>query len=148
MPNLSKVIINAKQTNSDWRQELFALLRSYRSTPHTSTGVSPSELLFGVNRTNRLPSFDFKVNSNYSDMVHLARFNDKVAKYKSKLYTDKKRGASQHSFRVGDIVLIKQRKLRKTMSRFRDKCLKVTAVKGSMISFEENGKTTFYLFKL
>ena len=78
MPNLSKVIINAKQTNSDWRQELVAFLRSYRSTPHTSTGVSPSELLFRVNRTNRLPSFDFKVNSNYSDMVHLARFNDKV----------------------------------------------------------------------
>ena len=44
MPNLSTVIINAKQTNSDWRQELFAFLRSYRSTPHTSTGVSPSDL--------------------------------------------------------------------------------------------------------
>ena len=38
------------------------------------------------------------------------------------------------------------------MSRFRDMCLTVTAVKGSMISFEENGKTfsrdaSFFKFK-
>ncbi len=49
--------------------------------------------------------FECQSDASYSDSVHLARFNDKVAKYKSKLYTDK-RASKQHSFHVGDIVLI------------------------------------------
>jgi hypothetical protein len=74
MLNLSKVMIKSKITNSGWRQELCAFLRSYRSTPHTTTGVSPSVLLFGANRMNRLPSFECQSDASYSDSVHLARF--------------------------------------------------------------------------
>ena len=34
--------------NKNWQlQELFLFLRNYRATPHSNTGVSPAELLFG-----------------------------------------------------------------------------------------------------
>ena len=33
-----------------------SVLRSYRSTSHSTTGVAPSVLLYGENRTNRLPA--------------------------------------------------------------------------------------------
>ena len=64
----------------------------------------------------------------------------------------KKRGAKVHNFRVGDVVLIEQKKLRKDMCRFESKSLVVTAVKGSMISFDDNGKSfsrhaSFFKFK-
>ena len=112
----------------------------------------PSFLLFGANRTNRLPSFKCEESGSYSDTVHFAQLTDKLAKYKSKMYTDKKRGAKVHNFRVGDVVLIKQKKLRKDMCRFKSKSLVVTAVKGSMISFDDNGKSfsrdaSFFKFK-
>ncbi|XP_014677981.1 PREDICTED: uncharacterized protein K02A2.6-like [Priapulus caudatus] len=37
----------AQAQNRDWKLELNKFLTAYRSTPHTSTGVSPAELLFG-----------------------------------------------------------------------------------------------------
>ena len=74
-----------------------------------------------------------------------------MAKNKSKLYTDKKRRASKHDFN-GDLVLLKQKRTRKDMSRFRDKPLVVTAVKESMISFNDKGNffsrdASFFKFK-
>ena len=79
-------MLNLKIMNSDWRQELNAFLHSYRRTPHSTTGVSPSFLLFGANRTNRLPSFKCEESGRYSDSVHFAQLTDKLAKYKSKMY--------------------------------------------------------------
>jgi hypothetical protein len=55
MRNLGSVIRNAIVEKKDWRQELNQFLRNYRSTPHSTTGVPPAILLFGENRTNRLP---------------------------------------------------------------------------------------------
>jgi hypothetical protein len=55
--------------------------------------VSPSVHLFGADRTNHLPFFGCKSDASYSDSVHLEIFSEKVAKYKSKKYTDKKRAA-------------------------------------------------------
>ena len=33
--------------NKNWQEELFHFLRNYRATPHSITGISPAELLFG-----------------------------------------------------------------------------------------------------
>ena len=42
------------------------------------------------------------------------------------MYNDKKRGAKVHNLCVGDVVLIKQKKLRKDMCRFKSKSRVVT----------------------
>ena len=37
----------AQAENKNWKKELLTYLIAYRTTPHTTTGVSPAELLFG-----------------------------------------------------------------------------------------------------
>ena len=56
MKNMSKVIRNAIVERKDWRQTLYQFLRSYRSTPHSTTGIPPAVLIVGENRTDRLPT--------------------------------------------------------------------------------------------
>lgn len=56
MKNLGRVIRGAKSLGRNWRKVLVEILRSYRSTPHSTTGVAPAVLLYGENRTNRLPT--------------------------------------------------------------------------------------------
>ena len=41
----------------DWRLELNKFLLAYRSTSHTTTGVSPAELFFKRRLTTKLPEF-------------------------------------------------------------------------------------------
>ena len=54
--SLLKVIRIAQAEKKDWRRELLKFLTAYRSTPHTTTGVSPAKLLFGRETRTKLPS--------------------------------------------------------------------------------------------
>ena len=41
-----------------WQRELQKYLSAYRSTPHTTTGVSPAELLHGRRIGTKMPEFE------------------------------------------------------------------------------------------
>ena len=45
--SLLKAMRAAQAGKKDWRSELNKYLLAYRSTPHTMTGTSPAELLYG-----------------------------------------------------------------------------------------------------
>ena len=47
MTNINKVVQTALIEEKTWKQELHTFLRSYRATPHTTSGCMPYELLFG-----------------------------------------------------------------------------------------------------
>ena len=136
MVSLGKVIRNAINEGKSWQSELQAFLRSYRSTPHRTTGVAPSEALFGECRTSRFP----KVTSPHPKtrekelLVELQRLNDSRKKVKAKQYTDLKRKAVRHNFKVGEEVLLRQKRLRKSMTPFADRELVVVVIKTSMIT--------------
>jgi hypothetical protein len=55
MRTLNKTLRAAHLENKNWQQELFLFLRNYRATPHSTTGVSPAELLFGRKLGVKLP---------------------------------------------------------------------------------------------
>ena len=57
MQGLRKVLQTAKIQNRPWRQKLSRFLLQYRTTPHSSTGVPPSELLFNRKIRGTLPVF-------------------------------------------------------------------------------------------
>ena len=142
MKNINKVIRNAKVENKDWRQQLNQFLRNYRSTPHSTTGKAPTVLLFGDDRTNRLPSF-IEEEKTDSNTVKEAKLRDLKSKGKSKTYMDTKRQAKQQDLQVGDEVYMKQNRTNKWMTRFDSSKLTVTAVNGSMITAaDEFNKST------
>jgi hypothetical protein len=89
MKNMGRVIRNAMVEGKDWKQELNQFLRSYRSTPHCTTGVPPSTLMFGENRTNRLPRTveDLKP---IDELILKVKERDKKMKDRAKVYTDKR----------------------------------------------------------
>ena len=102
----------AQAEGKDWQKELRTYLTAYRTTPHTTTGVSPAELLFRRKIRTRLP-----------DVAESARddeFRDKDVemKMKAKLYADKRRNAEIIELVPGDEVLLKQNKENKLSTRF------------------------------
>ena len=118
------------------QEALCEFLRNYRATPHPSTGVAPNVLFFGRNISSRFPSFDSD-NAVLSEEMRLAKRNDAKSKAKAKTYTDKKKRAKLHDWKVGDIVYAKQRRTSKFMTYFSEKELKITDIKFSMISVRD-----------
>jgi hypothetical protein len=128
MKNLGRVIRNANSTERDWRQVL-EFLRNYRSTPHSTTGVAPAVLLYGENRTNRLPT-----------VVKEAAKTDLVS-VKKRDAEAKRRGAKPHQFKEGDTLFTLQKPTNKCMTNFSSEPLLVTQVKGSMVTVKgQNGR--------
>ena len=103
---LLKRIKIAQAEGKDWKSEIHAFLLMYRSTPHTTTGVSPAELLFGRKLRTNLPHFDFCCGDDYD--LQSCRDRDAEMKEKGKCYGDMKRSAVNNDEQVGDKVLLKQ----------------------------------------
>lgn len=117
------------------RVELNKFVRNYRGTPHTSTGISPSMLMFNRDQTTRLPTMQ---GEEQSESLEKARVTDAASKAKAKVYVDKRKSAKHTVFKVGDKVVVKQKMTNKWMSKFTPRALKVTAVKGTMITAESS----------
>lgn len=90
--------------HGDWKAELRSFLQMYYTTPHTITGKTPSELMFGRTIRSKLPSIDditYKhINSDFSD-------RDKALKAQGKINGDNRRRAKPSAIDVGDTVLMK-----------------------------------------
>jgi hypothetical protein len=105
----------------EWDKWLPYLLFAYREAPHTATGFSPFELLFGrdvrgplavvkeqweLKQTLPQSVIDFvqKTQTRLRDMAELAREKDQTSKRASKTWYD--RGARDDPLQVGEQVLI------------------------------------------
>ena len=116
MKPLTKCLQTAAIENKDWKQELQKFLFIYRATPHCTTKIPPATALFGRNIRTKLPQQEVSVNMRLvNKQINEA---DAETKLKSKNYADKRRGAKQLNFTVGDQVLVRQRKRNKLTSRF------------------------------
>ena len=145
MQVLKKTLKNAYASNKDLNQEIERLLRTYRSTPHSTTNKSPSELLFGYSRTSRLPELFEEANS--SPAHQQARKEDQKAKAKMKKHGDKRLHARKSNLQIGDKVLLNRqleeptRIFSKTTSIFDPKPFEIIDKKHSMITAARNGDT-------
>ena len=79
-------------------------LFAYRTTPHSTTGVSPAELMFGRKLRTKLPQVEELEYRNDEEV----RDRDALMKHKNKLYVDNKRRAEENDLKKGDTVLVKQ----------------------------------------
>lgn len=141
---LMKSIRSAHLERKSWKQEMFKFLRQYRSTPHTSTGISPYRLLFGRDPITRLPQISDVADHDRDDRptaadptTELAKANDAIAKRKQKAYADNRNKARFRDLAIGDCVMIRDNSRGNKLSPpFQPIPMLVVAMKGNMITAE------------
>lgn len=88
----------------DWKEDLAGYLLMYYTTPHSTTGKTPTELCYGRTIRSKIPSLiDVESTPNDEDF----RERDRLLKQKGKELEDKKRHARPSDLQPGDTVLMK-----------------------------------------
>ena len=105
MKMLLKVGHTAYSERKDPRQEVYKYLSSYRTIPHSTTGKTPAELLFIRKLKTPVPILFPRGRTDQSVESH-----DAQKKNRMKEYYDKKRDAKTTVIKVGDRVLVKEKK--------------------------------------
>ena len=122
----------AQAEGKEWKKELLKYLVAYRSTPHTATGVSPAELLFGRKMRTKLP--ELREESIATEM----RDRDSEMKAKAKQYADKKRNAQESDLTPGDKVLVRQERRNKLSTPFAPEPYDVITKNGKSVVIESS----------
>lgn len=135
MRTLGKAIRTAHIQGIPWKQQLNVFLREYRSTPHSTTGTSPAELIFQRKMQTKIP-LPLPITIAADTDI---RKRDKMAKDKMKALSDARRHATHSAIEPGDSVICRQQKHNKLTTPYNVKPLVVTKVKGTMVTAERNG---------
>ncbi len=137
MKNIGKVAKAAPLAGKDWKKEVFVFLGNYRSTPHTSTGKSPRELMADCAYRSKLPEMPPPQPESREEVerVHAA------AKMRQKKYADERRGTAPHSIIPGDSVLVRQPKINKFLTPYNPNPYTVEKVNGSMVTARQGRKS-------
>ncbi|XP_052744494.1 uncharacterized protein K02A2.6-like [Bicyclus anynana] len=94
----------SQSEKSNWYEDLLLYLTMYNSTPHSTTGKTPSELFFGRQfRDKLLPSLIDLENTSISEI----KDKDKIMKEKGKEYGDRRRKAQDIDIGFGEKVYVK-----------------------------------------
>lgn len=121
----------AQAEKKDWKSELQTYLMMYRSAPHTTTGVSPAELLFNRVMRTKLPDIH-----KYSETDYYVRDRDAEKKAQGKIYSDAKRGATPSNIQPGDFALMKKNKENKLSATYHSDPFKVVEKNGNSVVLE------------
>lgn len=140
--NMNKSILKrlkiADSKGHDYQTEVQNFLLMYNVTPHGTTGKSPSELLFGRNIRDKIPSIK-DVAIDHEDEE--ARDNDMVQKQKGKEREDASRKSRDSDICPGDKVLVKNMVTpHKLCTRFDGGEYDVIERKGNEVSVMRDGK--------
>ena len=139
MKPLGKAVKTARAENRNWVQELSRFLLSYRTTPHSSTNVPPSQLLFNRSVRGALPMLNPK--DQVLNRHNEAKTNDTRAKTKGREYANQRRHAKPSNLQVGDKVVLKQRKRNKFTTKYELEPYTIIEHKGTKIVAENQNHT-------
>jgi hypothetical protein len=99
----------AESEGKDWTRELNTFLLAYRTTPHTTTGISPAEAFLNRKVQCKLPPSG-------ATSIPLTLDGQMREKQKGKFRGDQ--GAGKDQIRIGDRVWVRQRKRNKLSTNF------------------------------
>ncbi|KAK6192673.1 hypothetical protein SNE40_004107 [Patella caerulea] len=131
--SILKRIKIAQAEKRDWKHELNHFLMMFRSTPHSTTGKSPSELLFRRIIRTKIPEIS---QFNLEDTE--VRDKDSEQKGKGKEYSDQRRNARENDLQAGDSVLMKQSYVNKWSTPFAPNPFIVKERKGNSVVIESS----------
>ena len=109
----------------------------YRTTPHCTTKVPPSELLSNRKIRGKSPSIEKKL---VAKRHKEARENETKSQAYHKSYADSRRNVKESTIEVGDTVLVKQERKGNFSSRFNKTPYVVLYRMGTQISAENKQK--------
>ena len=134
---LKKAIQTAIAEGSNWRITLDNFLLNYRNTPHATTGVPPSQLLFGRKLRDKLPSA-----TNHKKPKKKLASKDEHNKSKIKELADLRNKARPHNIGEGMLVLVANTSKHRTKyeSQWLHDPAKVIRIKGNSVLMERKGK--------
>ena len=127
---LLKRIKIAQAEGKEWKSEIRKFLFAYRTTPHSTTGGTPSELMFNRKIRTKLPDIQFSLNDEE------IRDKDMYMKEKNRQYIDTKRKAEERNIEIGDKVLVKQDRENKLSTPFAQEPHIVVDKLGSQITVQ------------
>ena len=136
--SLLKILQIAHAEHRPWRPELLRFLQAYRTTPHSTTGVSPVALMFRHPVRSKLPAYypdDATVGSEPPPSV--MRDCDAEHKRSTADYADKTRHATDRDTSPGDQVWLRNTApANKLTPMYHLEPFKVTACHGDQITVE------------
>ena len=113
-----------------WQQELQKYLLAYRSTLHTTTGVSPAELLYGMKIRTKLPEFEGDEEGERSGTKNQQA---RDAERKKRVAETANKRAAQSDIAEGDKVLLLKRRQDKLSSLYDPDPYSVISEKGDLV---------------
>ena len=138
MRTLTKATTTAVVEGRNTKQALHEFLRQYRATPHSTTGLSPCELLNGRKLRTRLSTIDETAREQCPKTI---KERDTEQKVKMKAHADKVLHTKPSDIAVGDCVLVKQKKKNAFSTPFNPKPYTVTWRNGNSVVAERGERT-------
>ena len=136
--SMLKAMKIAHGQGKNWRNELIRYVQAYRTTPHSTTGMPPAELLYGRKIRTKLPELR-QMEINDEEL----RDRDWSRKVKGKIYADDKRGAGVSDLDLGDQVLVKEDRQNKLSTTFGSIPYEVVYRKGNSVVVESPQKVRY-----
>lgn len=126
--SIGKRIKIAYSEGRSYKEELRKFIVAYRNTPHTVTGKTPAELLFGRKPRVKIPQI--------RDILDDSETRDRDTEYKHKMVETRNSKLTEKEIRVGDLVLLKRDNCNKTDTPFYKEPHTVRDVRGNMVVVE------------
>ena len=126
MKVLNKMEQICQLQKSDRNKALQETLMGYRATPHPATNVTPYEALMHRKVRIMMDTMNYKAQDD--------NIEENDAEYKAKIKRNKEnRNTKEHSFIVGDYVLLKQQKRNKWTTAYEPNFYQIYRIDGSSI---------------
>ena len=134
MRNISRICTTTNIENKNWKKELKIFLRSFRATPHSSTGVPPHTALYGRAMRKKLP----EAPPSFSTVEEM-KIKDKQSKDEMKRYANHRRHAKPFNLGPNDQGLVHKGRFhqRKIEAYYEPRSYIVTDKKGSMVTVQD-----------
>ena len=136
MASVVKIMHASIAEGRDPKEEILKFLLNCRNTPHSSTGVTPASLMMNRDMNTKLPSIRKPLTTAHPIQ---AQQKDAAAKVKQKEYADRHRRAKEREYKVGDKVLIHQKKTT-TKPPYNPDPYTVMQIKGTQITASRRGQ--------